>query len=260
MTNGVDQDKVDGVKDLIDYVEKHGPEVTGMKEDIAGNTKAIADEVKRAADEEARLAGLIGDNADAIADEIERADTEEKRLAGLIKDNADAIEDNANAIAALGITDGKVANATMADKANSLTDAAKEEVKGVKVNNAANADKADSLTDNAKEEVKAVKVDNATHADNADKLGGVAATDYALKTDAQNYANTAETNANAYADSLAGNYATAAQGAKADSALQNIEVGTGLKVSEKANNKQTIEIDTDVVFVFKCGSASVLVD
>jgi hypothetical protein len=70
----------------------------------------------------------------------------------------------------------------------------------------------------------------------------------------------AETRAKAYADSLAGNYATAAQGAKADSALQSVEVGTGLKVSEKANNKQTIEIDTNVVFVFNCGNASTLVD
>jgi hypothetical protein len=38
LTNGVEQDKIDGVKDLIDYVEKHGPEVTGMKEDISENT------------------------------------------------------------------------------------------------------------------------------------------------------------------------------------------------------------------------------
>ena len=288
LTNGVDQDKVDGVKDLIDYVEKHGPEVVGMKEDIAANAKAIADEAKR-------------------------ADDEEKRLAGLIADNADDIAENARAIAALNAADGKVANATMADKANSLTDAAKEEVKAVKVNNATNADKADSLTDNAKAEVKAVKVDNAAHADDADKLGGVAAADYATKAYADQAeadavasanANTAEviknyytkgeadaafmdatetgnaidakitalnlgttyepigaeTRAKAYADGLAGNYATAAQGAKADSALQAVEVGTGLKVSEKANNKQTIEIDTDVVFVFNCGNASTLVD
>lgn len=70
----------------------------------------------------------------------------------------------------------------------------------------------------------------------------------------------AETRAKTYADGLAVNYATAAQGAKADSALQSVEVGTGLKVSEKANNKQTIEIDDTVVFVFNCGNASTLVD
>lgn len=62
----------------------------------------------------------------------------------------------------------------------------------------------------------------------------------------------------AYTESNA--YATAAQGTKADSALQSVEVGTGLKVSEKASNKQTIEIDTDVVFVLNGGSATTLID
>ena len=42
LTDGVDADKVDGVKDLIKYVEDHGPEVTGMKEDIAENAEAIS--------------------------------------------------------------------------------------------------------------------------------------------------------------------------------------------------------------------------
>lgn len=55
-------------------------------------------------------------------------------------------------------------------------------------------------------------------------------------------------------------YATAAQGTKADSALQSVEVGTGLKVSEKASNKQTIEIDDTVVFVLNGGSASTYID
>jgi hypothetical protein len=70
----------------------------------------------------------------------------------------------------------------------------------------------------------------------------------------------AETRAKAYADGLAGNYATAAQGAKADSALQSIAAGTGLKVSAKADNSQTIDIDDSVVFVFNCGSATTLID
>lgn len=55
-------------------------------------------------------------------------------------------------------------------------------------------------------------------------------------------------------------YATSAQGTKADNALQSVEVGTGLTVSAKSNNKQTISIDDTVVFVFNCGSASTLVD
>ena len=92
LTNGVDQNKVDSVKDLIDYVEEHGPEVEQMQKDIAANTKAISDEATRADTEEKRLAGLIGDNAAAIA--------------------------------ALNAADGKVANAEKADVASSLDDAA----------------------------------------------------------------------------------------------------------------------------------------
>lgn len=69
----------------------------------------------------------------------------------------------------------------------------------------------------------------------------------------------AEDRAKAYADGLASNYATAAQGTKADSALQSVAAGTGLKVSEKANNAQTIEIDENCVFIFNCGDSDTLV-
>ena len=41
LTEGIDAEKVDGVKDLIAYVEEHGTEVTGMKEDIEANAAAI---------------------------------------------------------------------------------------------------------------------------------------------------------------------------------------------------------------------------
>ena len=68
----------------------------------------------------------------------------------------------------------------------------------------------------------------------------------------------AEKNAKDYADSLAKNYATAAQGALADSALQ--EITTTANGGLKVTNKNHIDIDPDVVFVFNCGSASVLVD
>lgn len=50
-------------------------------------------------------------------------------------------------------------------------------------------------------------------------------------------------------------FATAAQGAKADSALQNIEAGLGLAVTEKANGVQTISFDDTITFVFNCGNA-----
>jgi hypothetical protein len=58
--------------------------------------------------------------------------------------------------------------------------------------------------------------------------------------------------AKGYADGLADDYATAEQGGKADTALQEVEVGTGLTVTAKDANKQKIEIDTNVVFVLDC--------
>ncbi|MBQ8570260.1 MAG: hypothetical protein IJ444_01980 [Kiritimatiellae bacterium] len=42
LTNGVSADEVDGVNDLIAYVNEHGTEVTGMKEDIQDNADEIA--------------------------------------------------------------------------------------------------------------------------------------------------------------------------------------------------------------------------
>ena len=247
-----------------------------------------------------------GELSVAIATEKSRAEAEEARLAGLIADNAEAIE-------ALNAADGKVANAGHADNADHATNA----------DNATNAE-------NAKEAEHAESADKAT---DADKLGGTAAANYLKKTDAPGYAdiltktaaaaayqpkgsyatatqgakadtavqpaalndyytktaadaafmdadetdeaidakitalnlaNTyepkgAETRAKAYADGLASNYATAAQGTKADTALQSVAVGTGLKVSAKTNNSQTIEIDDAVVFVFNCGSSSELI-
>ena len=64
----------------------------------------------------------------------------------------------------------------------------------------------------------------------------------------------AENRAKTYADGLASNYATAAQGTKADSALQEITTteNGGLKVT----NKNKIDIDDSVVFVFDCGNAT----
>lgn len=68
----------------------------------------------------------------------------------------------------------------------------------------------------------------------------------------------AEARAKAYADGLASNYATADQGALADTAVQQIKTTAngGLKVT----GKDQIDIDPDVVFVFNCGSSTELVD
>ena len=240
----------DTLKEIQTWIEGDGVNAT----ELSG---AIAAEAKARADEDSRLEGLIDANADAIA--------------------------------ALNVADGKVANAAYADKANSLTDAAKEEVKAVKVDNAAHADSADNATqlggvaadqyatkayaDQA--EADAISTANANTAnviknyytmseadaafmDSTETDSAIDAKIAALDLDTTYEPIGAEGRAKAYADSLAGNYATAAQGAKADSALQEITTTTngGLKVT----NKNHIDIDTDVVFVFNCGNASTLID
>lgn len=60
--------------------------------------------------------------------------------------------------------------------------------------------------------------------------------------------------AKSYADGLASNYATAAQGAKADTALQ--EITTTANGGLKVTGKNKIDIDDTVTFVFDCGNAS----
>lgn len=64
----------------------------------------------------------------------------------------------------------------------------------------------------------------------------------------------AEQNAKDYADGLANNYATAAQGAKADTALQSITTteNGGLKVTGNQ-----IDIDEAITFIFDCGNATI---
>ena len=59
LTDGADPDKVDGVKDLIDYVDNHGATVKGLQDDIAANAKAIEDEAGRADEAEKALAGRL---------------------------------------------------------------------------------------------------------------------------------------------------------------------------------------------------------
>ena len=64
----------------------------------------------------------------------------------------------------------------------------------------------------------------------------------------------------AYTESSA--YATSAQGAKADSAVQGVSnvANNGLVMSKSADNKVSVDWDSNVVFVFNCGNASTYVD
>ena len=59
-----------------------------------------------------------------------------------------------------------------------------------------------------------------------------------------------------YADSLASNYATAAQGGKADTAVQTVTANAGLTATKSGTNV-TIGFDDNVTFIFDCGNSSV---
>lgn len=264
-TKADDADKLGGIV-AADYATKEYADQA--EADALSEAKKYADEVKKAiltGDSTAELKEAY-DTLVEIQQWIEGDGVNATELTKAIADEADlrqkadkAIQDQ---IDALGITDGKVASAKKADEASSLDASGVAQVQGIKVNNAGTADvaaKASGLDSAGEAAVKLVKVDNATHADDADKLGGVVAANYALKTDAQGYANTAEQNAKDYADGLAGNYATAEQGAKADSAVQTVVGDTGLQAT-KSGTEVTIGFDPDVVFVFNCGSATEFVD
>ena len=64
----------------------------------------------------------------------------------------------------------------------------------------------------------------------------------------------------AYTESTA--YATSAQGALADSAVQGVSniANNGLVMSKSADNKVSVDWDPNVVFVFNCGDSKTLVD
>ena len=169
LRDGIDADKVDGVKDLIAYVEAHGPEVTGMKDDIKAN-----------------------------ADAITALQAEDILLDGRL----DVLE------AKFGEGEGSVAD-QIADAKQAAIDAAAADA----------TSKANAAEANAKShaETKATEAKEAAIE--------AAAADATTKANAAQAA--AEATAKAYADGLAGNYATAAQGAKADTALQAADIVTG---------------------------------
>ena len=200
LTNGVDQEKVDGVVDLINYVEEHGPEVQGIKNDI----------------------GALEGRLDIAEPKIQK--------------NIDDIAEDKKALADYKTLVGNTYE-TKTDASEKLTEA-----------------KGYTDTEIGKEKERALGVEGGLRTD-------VNAVTQELSDYKTTVGNTYETKEDAgkklqeakgYADSLASNYATAAQGATADAALQTVEVGTGLKVSTKASNKQIISIDEDCLFIFDC--------
>lgn len=195
------------------------------------------------------------------------------------------ITDNTNAFTGLSVRVTKLEDGTTPAKEAEHADIASEldatgiaQVKGIKVDNATNADvatKASGLDASGEAAVKAIKVDNATNADNAAKLGGVAAADYVKKSEAPGYDDiltqttaaadyVKKTDAPGYDDILTktaaatayqpkGEYATAAQGAKADTAIQSVAIDTG---TENGKVKLTVDGTATEAAVYGLKSAA----
>lgn len=139
LTNGVDSETVDGVNDLIAYVNEHGTEVTTMKADIEANTDAIAAEKQRAegieGGLETRLAaveGKLGDEG-AVAEDIAAALAEAKQYTDdEVQELADgAVATNAADIAALeGLVGDTAVSAQIDAKITELTNGKLTEMQG----------------------------------------------------------------------------------------------------------------------------------
>lgn len=293
LTNGVSQDEIDGVNDLINYVNTHGPEVIGMKEDIADNAEAIVAEAARAGNEETRLAGLISKNAEDIAGllgetgSVAKAEDADK-LGGvaaadyLKKSEATGYDDilTKTSAATLYQPVGEYASAAQGAKADTAvqpaalndyytkTAADAEFMNSTETGEAIDAKitalnlattyepigaenrakaYADGLASNYATAAQGAKADTAVQSVVAGTTNGTISVDGT---------EVAVTGLGTAAYTNVGAYATAAQGEKADSALQSVAAGTGLKVSAKADNSQTIDLDESVTFIFNCGTAS----
>lgn len=109
LTNGVDSETVDGVNDLIAYVNEHGTEVTTMKADIQANADAVAAEKQRAEGVEggletrlAAVEGMLGDEGDVAGDIAAALEAAKKYTDDEVKELADgAVATNTADIEAL---------------------------------------------------------------------------------------------------------------------------------------------------------------
>lgn len=233
LRDGVDATKVDGILDLIKYVEDHGSEVTGMKEDIAENAQAITDhateyaehlEAQAAIDEaqDAKIKALEdkfgegeGSVEDMIADAQAAAEAKAKELADAAQAAAEATasaDATSKANAAQQAAEAKAkeladAATELANAAQEAADKAQEEVDAVE----GRMDTAESEIDTLQSEMDAVEAKAAANEEAIAKLNGassvegsvanlIAAAKAEAATDAQTKANAAEKNAKDYTD------------------------------------------------------------
>ena len=327
---GVLLDTVDVVSNIIDAaipaMDKALGDYKTSNDAAVAEIKKTADAAKASIDTFLKSADLTADAIDTLAEIQAQLDAGEASAASLLAEIT-KIKDGTTV----------VPNATKAASADSATDAtnavyAQNAVNAQNATNAQTAASASALDSTGVEQVKGIKVNSAGSADSATdaaKLGGTVASSYLLKSEAAGYGDIltktlasttyqpkgnyataaqgaladtavqpaalnsyytkteadaafmdstetgkaiddkiaalnlsatyepigAETRATEYTNGLAKNYATAAQGALAASALQSVEAGTGLKVT----NKNKIDFDAETIFVFNCGSSTSII-
>jgi hypothetical protein len=248
---------LDTLKEIQDYITSEGTAADEMVKNIAANATAIATNTAAIATN----AGNITKNATAIETEKGRAEAAEKALSDRLDDVVDGTETVAKATHAVDADNATKLNGLAAEK-YALVETVNTQIAGVQSN--ANKAAEDALTAAKKyaEDHVAGQLENYYDKTAADGKFRTEAQVEAAITSAINAQNLTtklsevQKAAKDYTDeaieAAAENYATAAQGKKADTALQEIKAGTGLKVT----GKDTVDIDTAVVFVFDCGGAS----
>jgi predicted nucleic acid-binding Zn-ribbon protein len=163
LTEGVDTEKVDGVKDLIAYVEEHGPEVTGMKQDIAKNAEDVAGVAGRMTTAEGKITAVeqaVATKAEqtALDQAVQTLSQADQGLAGRIEE----LEGK------FGEEDGSVASMIATAKQEAIDAAAGDAT--TKANAAESAAKthADGLNTAMTQRVDGLAAESATHAKQAD--------------------------------------------------------------------------------------------
>lgn len=169
LSEGIDPDKVDGVKDLIAYVDAHGATVKGLQDGIDANGEAIEGVTGRVGTLEGEMDAVQG--AVATKAEKEYVDEQVEALTGAdtaIKGRLDSIE------AKLGEGEGSVADDIATAKQEAIDAAAGDATSKANAAEAAAKGHADSLNTAMNTRVEALEAIDHEHA-NKTVLDGITA-------------------------------------------------------------------------------------
>ena len=242
LTNGASTEEIDSVMELVAYVNEHGVEVKGMKDDIsenAGNISTLQGEVNTIKGKPAY--NITSTNiADWDGEVGAKALVETKENAGVAASLIGALDVTVTGMGAgktiktLTETDGKIA-ATFQD-----ISIKKSQISDFKDSDYDAAGSASSALASAKSYADGL-------AKNYDSSGSAA---QAL-VDAKAYADAEDAKIESRVTTLEGK-----AGLDKVGTVTKVSAGTGLKVTGTATTTPTVEIDTDVIFVLDGGSAA----